>query len=138
MVPTGPQACGLRTLRGLQPGLETRIPATRRKGESQHKSTGSGIGRVTVETPPPQAGLEVHFRPTTGLFLESSKREPFRPSVSSLHTGFTEWLCGTSCQLGGWGGGFPFIRHLCLTGHVKTVTCADVQQRDRPRKSLYG
>lgn len=47
------------------------------------------------------AGLEVQYRHATGLFLESSKKEPFRPSVSALHTGFTEWPCGTSCQLGG-------------------------------------
>lgn len=60
---------------------------------------------------------EVQHRHSFGPLLESSKKNLlFCPSVSVLHTGFTELLCGTSCQLEG-------VPHSYHTLHKCVLTC---------------
>lgn len=59
----------------------------------------------------------VQHRHSFGPLLESSKKNLlFCPSVSVLHTGFTELLCGTSCQLEG-------VPHSYYMLHKCVLTC---------------
>lgn len=102
------------------------------------KQTCEKNGRFTAETlkrsVPGLLGVSLQVQPrhATGLLLESSKND------RSLHLDFTpdlQTVCVALPVLGGGGGGVHLggfhSSHTLLNwtdGHMKNVTCADVQQ----------